>query len=870
MSTPNATPLKRVPSLYNGGALSSVNSPNSSPTSLTQLAMTPTGSPTATAGFSLGTAGGFAKLPPKSPQILQTQNGNMQNLNLQNGQNLNLQNGDSVKEKEADTPLVLQNKSVMNMLMSTDGSLTPLDHSSSATLTPVVTTPIIANFLPSPSNQSQQSVTPQSQNGATPSPQGTNSTRSSSPLGGSPPPGLSPSLVPTTPVSGFLSAQSAATPLPQLPAEITPQTPPPMSQSLPALPPLPTISSSGKLSPVASVLRTQTPITSTATTPKVQTQASSVVKPQSPKVQTVNGTITLTPKVQTPPNGIAAQIGQQMYLDEMNSPLAPSPAPPSTAAPGAPASPGLSLSNSGKITPIKSTKPSPIVYESLPRTESLPKTNGADTTLVKLDIEPIQSTVPVQNTQMPFASMQQEPNMPTPPSMANFSPFISPSQNIASRGFGAGAGAQQRIFGPTSGPGAFDTTSVPETPKFSPSGTPGFKFNMNQPTNTLQTVPIPASVPSEAPDVATPIAMVDTVPVSAETPSIGRQLTFVANNDAMNSAQFSTPLESLMSGNVNTDQNGNLSPPIGYQQMNITDELLKKGFVVTHRLYENGKLQSLVASSKKGDVLIFEVDDPSYNGSSSGNAFPKVFSANDINITRTAQATAYATDPVSDDTKRNALSTLENNICGAAYICNNTMCVTKPIVTSAGTQDESFSQDEYAFQNPTDIEGSQGGAPAPYLTMPLSIVVAGTMAEDEINSYISEKSETLVNYTFRDIEKKKEELLATFDRLSLAVHAIPKVIDFLKTGLDKDIKQLEASYAYYSLPENAQMLIATGNANHRADILRALREKKLLKMRVANKLGVIDRYSRMAHAMTNEIMDTMDPIIDEIVPRLGK
>lgn len=416
-----------------------------------------------------------------------------------------------------------------------------------------------------------------------------------------------------------------------------------------------------------------------------------------------------------------------------------------------------------------------------------------------IEISRLPSPQPIVISSPQVKPQQAKSVLPSPPALSEFSPM--PPANI---------------LPPPTRLQRFDSMALPETPAIS--------------------VPTPFQY-------TTPIAVAEQLPLEETIPLVPQQksLTFIANDELLsgtiNPDVINTPLinieETIDDGDIDTN----------IVEI-VTDELTKKGFTITHKLYDGNKVVSLLVTSKNGDLVLIEVDSENYQPS-----INKIFSANDILLSKSKGDGSQ----MGYEHKTKMLSTLNNTFCGTAYICNNNICIVK-----YGGTDTGIKQSEWNFENPTDIDGSDGRTSVPYLTVPLSVVSGTEVTESELDKYITEKSRQLTELTFDDIEMKIEILFKTFNKLGTEIHAVPKAINFLRKRLDETIIVLEKDFR------------TAPNPAIKGEILKSLQEKKLLRLRLANKLIIIDKFTRMLKGVSDEILEMMNPILQEIGTKIEK
>ena len=274
----------------------------------------------------------------------------------------------------------------------------------------------------------------------------------------------------------------------------------------------------------------------------------------------------------------------------------------------------------------------------------------------------------------------------------------------------------------------------------------------------------------------------------------------------------------------------------------IIEKLLQNGYVIDYRMYEGPSIAHLLARTRAGDNVIVKIDSSHYRSS-----FPKI-PTNDIQLERKSAVVL-----VPQETKMSVLDCLNYDICGAAFICNNSICITEKKKHGGET---SFVEENFVFRSQPSISGGKIGRNI----MAYPIVLLSKILENplKIEDQISEQSKTIADMAFGKLENYQKELEEVVLILQKRSKSLESVNNMVKSRLDKEILDLEKMYLRIrgvspkSLPEDLQ-----------ADyylILRTLAEKKKIREKYLNGVANIYTTTGTIQTVSNDFLNSVDPI----------
>jgi hypothetical protein len=148
----------------------------------------------------------------------------------------------------------------------------------------------------------------------------------------------------------------------------------------------------------------------------------------------------------------------------------------------------------------------------------------------------------------------------------------------------------------------------------------------------------------------------------------------------------------------------------------VMEKLLQTGYVIKSRVYQGQKVIYLLTKTRLGDKFFIQIDRAEYQ-----NTFPVLsIPTNDITMTQTEKVIN-----VPQETKIGVLNCLNLDVCGAAFVCDGSICFTK---SSKLGQQVNFTEENFIYHTASsDFElstGILGNSPLPYPIVAMSVVLA--------------------------------------------------------------------------------------------------------------------------------------------------
>lgn len=355
---------------------------------------------------------------------------------------------------------------------------------------------------------------------------------------------------------------------------------------------------------------------------------------------------------------------------------------------------------------------------------------------------------------------------------------------------------------------------------------------------------------SETPSVAIPSRV--TFPEKYPTISIG---TFQPVGDIM--SQGMSPIDQLIQANLPPSFETPSIPKLNLKADTRFDEVLQKlleyGFIIDYRMYDNGKLTHLLATTKQGDRVLIQVDNLSYQ-----STFPSMFNSSDVQMRSLPNVTF-----VPQETKIGALECLNYDVCGVAFVCEGNICMTQK---KNGTKEMTYSEKNYTFQSSSEIgAGVIGHALVAYPIISLSTVLANPQkAEDQIASVAGEIHEISLKKLYKQHERLEEAL----NKLKEQITSEGQFIRSADFALDSDIDKL--TQIYHSLKEINPDEMSDSQQEAYYVVLRNLKEKKALRSRLINMTSTAHAITNSIQSLSKEFEQLVNPLMQKHSESLGQ
>jgi len=281
----------------------------------------------------------------------------------------------------------------------------------------------------------------------------------------------------------------------------------------------------------------------------------------------------------------------------------------------------------------------------------------------------------------------------------------------------------------------------------------------------------------------------------------------------------------------------------------VMEKLLNHGYVIEHRLYEGQFISQLVAKTRAGDMVLIKVDSAQYRAS-----FPKI-PASDILLERKSAVTL-----VPQETKWGILQCLNNNVCGAAFICSNSLCVTEKKVG----KEVSFTEENFVFRSSPNLSGGKIGRHlVAYPIIPLTKILEAPLAmEDQIAS----QTKLICELGFDRLDEHQKKLKEAIDHFQTQANNLGLLNQEAKTRLCSDIDQCAKLYEKIrevnpeSLPEDLKTDYYM--------IIRILTEKKAAREKYLNGMANAYAITNMIKSLSDEFKGMVDPVLNTYMEAL--
>lgn len=280
----------------------------------------------------------------------------------------------------------------------------------------------------------------------------------------------------------------------------------------------------------------------------------------------------------------------------------------------------------------------------------------------------------------------------------------------------------------------------------------------------------------------------------------------------------------------------------------IMEKLLHNGYVIKSRLYKNGKVKYLVACSRRGDKFIIKLDNKEYK-----LTFPQL-SEDDCEFQKGDKVMS-----VPQQTKMSTMKCLDYDVCGAAFICNDDMCVTE---RQGDIENLHFSEKSYYAEGLKVKTLGEGLNVYP-------IVKLSSILEDPcaMESKIFKVSEQLHCQVYDKMTEQYEAAVNTVKDLEKKLKCLNGVVYKVDKELDRDICKLNEIYEKFAGQEYCNLCeedkkIYTG-------VLKSLLKKKKLRCELLECISKLYTCVCELEYTSRKIERDMDPLLEELVCSLG-
>ena len=292
-----------------------------------------------------------------------------------------------------------------------------------------------------------------------------------------------------------------------------------------------------------------------------------------------------------------------------------------------------------------------------------------------------------------------------------------------------------------------------------------------------------------------------------------------------------------------------ISPDSRPREDTVMEKLLRNGYLVKSRIYGPSKIAYFLVKSKLGDCFFVKIDDPRYQ-----DTFPSVeySGLDDIQMSKSTVAV------IPQQTRVGASECLEYGICGAAFVCNTSVCVSQP-----GAEP---TLDTFVFNSNRNIPSAMlGNSSVGYPIVNLSTLLK---SPQEMEGKIEGASKALLREGRVRSLTLQDQLKTSVDQLETKIAELRRFSQVADDGLNEDIEKLETTFSGWSGIDPDQISVEDRD---RYDVLvKSLSQKKELRLKTWAKLGDVQNLTKIIDGLTKEIDSVMNPVVDEVLSGLGQ
>lgn len=273
--------------------------------------------------------------------------------------------------------------------------------------------------------------------------------------------------------------------------------------------------------------------------------------------------------------------------------------------------------------------------------------------------------------------------------------------------------------------------------------------------------------------------------------------------------------------------------------------LKEKGYKISNVLIDNGKLKNVIATNIRGDIVLIEVDEEIKKTQNYEEKDLLMQKNNDLLV-------------VPQKTKVGTLACLDPNLCRAAFVCNDSIClVKKQELNGKGT---TFSEENAIIQlSSQNLGGKKGNGSIAYPSLLSSTIINPKNDELDISSMISKSSENLMNFAVTDLSKNLEDYRDTLKSFKRKIKSVEIIFSKLEE-YNEDIRILEENYEKLLTSEDSEEVRKLRNVYQNNLI-----KKKSIRIRLINSLYIILNTSGLIDTIGKDIDEVVNPVLNEFM-----
>lgn len=310
-----------------------------------------------------------------------------------------------------------------------------------------------------------------------------------------------------------------------------------------------------------------------------------------------------------------------------------------------------------------------------------------------------------------------------------------------------------------------------------------------------------------------------------------------------------SPLETLVQTNsspVFTTQH----PPENRMD-EIMEKLLRHGYLIDRRVYVGTVPNYFMAKTRLGDPVFIRINDPQYRATFP--VFPNI-NPNDVQMEKKTSVIL-----VPQDVKMGILQCLNYDICGAAFICNDSICITER-KTGTTPKNTTFVDENFVLRSGNiPFNGARvGRSLVAYPIVNLSEILSDPRASEE---RISLASQEIIKNAFDRLESYNQDFIDSIIILQNQSNNLTQLVREVEQNMDRDIQQLEK--AYNKIKDISPDHLSDEDQATYYTIQRELRNLKELQIKFINAIANSMNTSGMIRMISSELRSYIDPILNQ-------
>lgn len=277
-------------------------------------------------------------------------------------------------------------------------------------------------------------------------------------------------------------------------------------------------------------------------------------------------------------------------------------------------------------------------------------------------------------------------------------------------------------------------------------------------------------------------------------------------------------------------------------------ELLKeRGYKVSNILIGNdGKYKNIIATNIRGDPILIEMDHQIDKTTSYGKRDLLIEKSN---VTVVPQRIKVGT-----------LACLDANVCKAAFVCNDSICLVKK--QEFGNGKKIINEETAIMQLSSQETGGRKEGSVAFPTVSASTILNTNNEEIDISSRVSKDATKLVNYAIGDLYNLEKEYKEQLDKFRNKIGSTHILLEKILNTYNEEIEKLEFSYD--------KILSNDTDSESKKSYYEALAKKKSIRIRLINALYNMLNTMSIIKEIGADIDNNINPILNEFMTDLSK